>query len=201
MDDITYTFVSDTSEKKRTARGAHNRKTHAGKGGRVRFPSDNLTKKELRAMSGEVQSYRMNEPVSWAEFKRYPADIQTAYLRALKNRYNAPCSAIAAMMGVSVTTITRKFDELALPAPKNRYWEREAFAKWRNGIRDEDTPEETPVIEQKPAPVVEAAAPVIICPVSGHLSFQGNARAALAAVASLVPDDAHIEILWGKCNG
>lgn len=62
MTDEKFVFTSDVADKKRTARGAHNKKAHAGKGGKVKFPADYMTKKELTAMSGEVKSYKMNSP-------------------------------------------------------------------------------------------------------------------------------------------
>mgnify|MGYP001248187255 FL=1 len=45
MTDEKFVFVSDCADKKRTARGIHNKRTHAGKGGKVIFPSDYLTRK------------------------------------------------------------------------------------------------------------------------------------------------------------
>ena len=63
MTDEKFVFVSDVAEKKRTARGSHNKRTHCGRGGTVRFPSDNMTRKELSKMNGEVKSYRMNDPM------------------------------------------------------------------------------------------------------------------------------------------
>lgn len=45
MNDEKYVFITDCAEKKRTARGIHNKRTHNGKGGKVLFPSDYLTRK------------------------------------------------------------------------------------------------------------------------------------------------------------
>lgn len=45
MKDETYSYISDVKEKGITARSARNRRTHTGKGGKVRFPSDSLSKK------------------------------------------------------------------------------------------------------------------------------------------------------------
>lgn len=47
MKDEEYLFVSDSRDKKITARSAGKRRTHNGKRGSVRFPSDHLTKKEF----------------------------------------------------------------------------------------------------------------------------------------------------------
>lgn len=43
MKDETYVFISDVKEKGSVARSARNARSHCGKGGRVRLPSDNLS--------------------------------------------------------------------------------------------------------------------------------------------------------------
>lgn len=63
MTDEKFTFVEDVKEKKIASRSARNRIAHTGKGGKVRFPHDNLTRKELEAMNGELRVYRMNDPI------------------------------------------------------------------------------------------------------------------------------------------
>ena len=45
-------FRHDCRMKKVVAASARFRRAHAGKGGKVRLPSDNLTKKELEKMNG-----------------------------------------------------------------------------------------------------------------------------------------------------
>lgn len=86
MTDEKFLFVTDCADKKRTARGVNNKRTHTGKGGKVRFPSDNLTRKELNAMNGEVVSYKLNEPMTWAEFKALPDDIKKTYIKLLREK-------------------------------------------------------------------------------------------------------------------
>ena len=60
MKDEEYLFHQTCREQKNIARSARNKRTHNGKGGRVKFPSDYMTKKELQKMNGEVKSYRLN---------------------------------------------------------------------------------------------------------------------------------------------
>lgn len=108
MTDEKYTFVSDVMEKKRTARGSHNKRTHCGKGGRVRLPSDNLTRKELNAMNGEVKSYRLNDPMTWAEFKTMPDDLKITYIKLLREKFGVSDSKIAEMMGIGQNTMSKE---------------------------------------------------------------------------------------------
>lgn len=51
MKDETYLFHSDCRDKKNVARSARNKRTHNGKSGGVKFPSDYMTKKEVGLMT------------------------------------------------------------------------------------------------------------------------------------------------------
>lgn len=99
MNDEKYVFITDCAEKKRTARGIHNKRTHAGKGGKVIFPSDYLTRKEREAMNGEIKTYALNRPMRWKEFKLLPDDVRREYIENLQKRFDVqqkilpPCSA------------------------------------------------------------------------------------------------------------
>ena len=105
MTDEKYTFITDVAEKKRTARGAFNKRTHNGKGGKVRFPSDYLSNKERNEMNGEVREYRMNSPITYTEFKKYPDDLKKNYVKRLRDMFDVSDTDIAAMMGVNVKTL------------------------------------------------------------------------------------------------
>lgn len=104
MSEISDMLREECADRKRTARGAFNKKTHNGKGGRVKFPSDYLSKKEKEKMNGEVKTFKMNQPISWEEFKTYPDDIKRQYIRALRMRFQVPDKLIAEMMGVPKST-------------------------------------------------------------------------------------------------
>lgn len=104
MSEITDMFREECADRKRTARGAFNKKTHNGKGGRVKFPSDYLSEKEKRKMNGEIKTFKMNQPISWDEFKTYPDDIKRQYIRSLRIRFQVPDKLIAEMMGVPKST-------------------------------------------------------------------------------------------------
>lgn len=105
MTDEKYTFITDVAEKKRIARGAFNKRTHNGKGGKVRFPSDYLSNKERNKMNGEIREYRMNSPITYAEFKKYPDDLKKKYVKRLRDMFDVSDTDIAAMMGVKAKTL------------------------------------------------------------------------------------------------
>ena len=137
MTDEKFVFIEDCKDKKRTARGAFNKRTHCGKGGAVKFPSDYLTTKEKKAMNGECKSYRMNDPMKWDEFKKMPEDLQIAYIKAIRQQFNAPDTEITKMMGVTHSWATKYFKKLGLALGKNHkrgHFEKDAWTRWVNGV-------------------------------------------------------------------
>lgn len=88
LSDEQYELMQDTRDKAITARSARHTRTHCGKGGAVKFPSDNLTKKERDAMNSECKSYRLNDPMNYEQFKSLPDDLKALYLNAIIKKYN-----------------------------------------------------------------------------------------------------------------
>ena len=133
MTDEKYTFITDVAEKKRIARGAFNKRTHNGKGGKVRFPSDYLSNKERNKMNGEVREYRMNSPITYAEFKKYPDDLKKKYIQRLRDMFDVSNTDIAAMMGVKAKTLNSAL--VKIDASGGRRGKRKAdyvaFEKWK----------------------------------------------------------------------
>jgi hypothetical protein len=213
MKDETYVFVSDVREKSSTARSAKHTRTHNGKRGGVKFPSDYLTKKEKEAMSGEVKSYRLNEPMSWREFKEMPGDIQEQYIKLLRERYKVPYEELGKMFGISRDGVQKYLSRNGLdvgkPFPKGSFLKEEWFA-WRNGVKvekeaeiaeepiveqNEPVQEEKPVQEDKPVEVFEVCTKAIPC--SGTLTFYSSAKSALETVAAILGNkDVAITISW-----
>lgn len=127
MPDEQYVMISDSIEKKKIAHSSYNRKTHCGKGGRVKFPSDYLSKKELKAMNGDVKSYNLNRPMTWKEFRSMPQDLQIMYIKKLRNEFGVPDSILAKSMGVCKSTFSETMRDLKLSlgksaGAKSRQW-------------------------------------------------------------------------------
>lgn len=133
MTDEKYTFIADVAEKKRTAKGAFNKRTHNGKGGKVRFPSDYLSNKERNKMNGEVREYHMNSPITYSEFKKYPDDLKKKYVKRLRDMFDVSDTDIAAMMGVKAKTLNAAL--IKIDASGGRRGKRKAdyvaFEKWK----------------------------------------------------------------------
>lgn len=155
MNDERYSFVEDVRDKKRIASGAHHKRTHCGKGGAVKLPSDFLSKKELKAMNGEVKSYRLNSPMTWSEFKAAPDDIKITYIKALRNRFGVPDNKIAEMMGVHKVTVCKEVNRLGIAHGTDRSrrkWDKDGFEAWmcRDKADAMDCCEAAPTIEPTP---------------------------------------------------
>lgn len=156
MTDGEYIFRTDTAEKKRTARGSFNRRTHAGKGGRVRMPSDYMTKKERDAMNGEVQSYNLSKPMKWEQFKLLTDDIKREYITSIVSKYDPQQSAISQMLNVAPNTLHMLCKRLGITfrhsgCDKSR---NDAFWAWVNG-----TNEVMQDVSEEPSPVAGIATP------------------------------------------
>lgn len=164
MSDEQYELYQDIKEKKVTARSARHTRTHCGKGGPVKFPSDYKTKKELEAMNGECKSYRLNDPMSWEEFKAMPEDLKKDYIKLIRQKYNAPDKEIAEhIFKTSYYTVSKWIREAGLGLGKAsggrcRAWDWKGFMQWCGETPNEeiDIPivDELPV-EEQPLPPIE----------------------------------------------
>lgn len=96
MNDFDY----DVMQKKRIASGAVHRK-RGSKSKKCTLPSDYLTKKELKAMNGEVKSYNIHERMDWKKFKTLPEDVAIAHVNWLIETFGCNAEAIGRSLGVS----------------------------------------------------------------------------------------------------
>ena len=161
MPDEQYVMISDSIEKKKIAHSSHNRKTHCGKGGRVKFPSDYLSKKELNAMNGDVKSYSLNKPMTWEEFRSMPQDLQIMYIKKLRNEFGVPDIVLSKAMGVCKSSFSKAMRDLNLSLGKSagatgkKWLNSEKSSKfyeyWNKFNKKEDAVEEDSVEEKNEA--------------------------------------------------
>ena len=152
MNDYEFDFVTDSAHKKNIARSARSTRTHCGKRGHVKFPSDYLTKKEIKAMSGAVIEYAsLKNPMSWEEFKALPDDLKKEYITSIRERFGAPDGHIAEMFGICNKTLSLYLTDLKCGAGRGSgrgKWKKEEFYAWVSGAD----------LNANVAPVVEEAA-------------------------------------------
>ena len=98
--DEAWEYIQDCKEKKTIGGNARNKKVHSGKRGGMKTAADYMTKKQLRAMDGEVKTYRLGSPMSWEEFSTMPEDLKRMYIKKLRKDFNVPDEMLATVMGV-----------------------------------------------------------------------------------------------------
>ena len=143
-------------------------------------------------MSGEVRSYRLNEPMSYKEFKKMPDDIQVVYIKALRQKYGVSYSKIAEMLGASPNTILSISRKLGIPAVGHtrheRPFDKEAWLAWLNGAPSPAVEEvkEEPVVVDRIEHEAVCDLPKKAIPCSGCMTFEGTPEEALNAVGLLL---------------
>ena len=107
MDDLHY----DAMQKKIIARGARARKC-GSKSKHCSLPSDRLTAKQWKERCGQVMEYNLSKPMTWAELKSMPEDIQITYLKKLSTNYALSVSTLAEMLGCHPVTARKHLQQI-----------------------------------------------------------------------------------------
>ena len=214
MTDESYACIEDIRDRKRVARGIHNKRTHNGKGGRVKTPSDYLTRKERTAMNGECISYRLNEPLTWEVLKTYPKDIQKQYLELIRNRYHPTKQAVQSMLGINEYRINLISKEFCFTWPKGGAPDPDkddAFLAWWRGLpleipEDLQAPMEEvrPEEEPQPEPARKMEPSCMACkkwpfkaPQSGRIVMHGTPDEIAETIANFLGDrEIHCTVEW-----
>ena len=203
MTDEKYIFIETERERKRTARGVHNKRSHAGRGGRVKTPSDYLSRKERDKMNGDVNTYKLNEPMSWKEFKRMPDDIQSQYLKGIISKYDPDAIAMGQMFKATAETVRRRMKELGIKPKKGGRHDpdrNDAFFAWLHGNPTEsggvvvDTVEPAEVEEVKTVAELPGRK---LAPLSGHMTLCGTPAEIGETIASFLGNECiKCEVTW-----
>ena len=155
-------FDYDVKQKKDIARSA-GKKVSGAKSRRCSLPHDGLNSKQLEALNGPVKSYNLSKPMTWAELKAMPAELQKEYLRKLGVRFNPTSYALAEMLGTTHTTVGRLLRELGLSRSKGQRMTEGDKKAWEFFLADVEAPEaeeQAPEIEEpQPEPEPEAEEP------------------------------------------
>lgn len=213
-------FIEDLIEKKTIARGSYNKRSHAGGSGRKKWSCECLSKKELEKMNGETKTYRLKDPIKWAEFKEMPDDIKVMYIKGLRERFDCTDIALAQMFGIARSTLLHYFEERGIPhgvGDKYRRWDRAGFEAWYRT----DAPEEAETVEGEatvltvpdiPNSVVKEIKREYIeqlyptkkkaIPVTGSMRFEGKTEDILEAIASVLGGaEVTLNIYWETKDG
>jgi len=105
MTDAAFAFNSTNYERAVTRRSA----SHRVSGSRSKFcrmPSDNLTRKEIKKMSGSCNAINFEKPYGdWETFKTFSTDVQSSYIIHLVKDYDAYIYSICEMFDIDRSTL------------------------------------------------------------------------------------------------
>lgn len=97
-------------------------------------------------MNGETKSYHMEKPVEWEVFKKWPEDLQRAYLIGLREKFNVIDVEIAEMLGCSRATVSFLKKRLGIANGKYKRGKlREA--EWKAFLNGDPMEPNLPVVE------------------------------------------------------
>ena len=152
MNDVEFILKEDIKEKKQAGRGYYHKK-NGSKSKKCRLPSDSLSKKEIEKMNGECKVYNLNKPMSYSNFCAMPVDLQIKYLEMLRDKFGANQRDIANMMGCYYTSLSRYRAQVLDGQPvfksyKHSRLDTEAWERFVNGEKDENTTEAEPEIDE-----------------------------------------------------
>ncbi len=169
-------------------------------------------------MNSEVKSYRLNEPMKWAEFREMPDDIKVTYIKALRQKYGVSDSGIAKMLGIGQWTVSKEVQRLGISVGRHNKkpvkFDSEGWVAWCNGapVPTADPVDETPETDRQKASLEDIfdAVPVpeikvlpvreekrSATPCSGSMIFEGRIEDVLNTVSVLLGGaNVHISITW-----
>jgi hypothetical protein len=181
-------------QKKRIASGAAHRKRGA-KSKKCTLPHDNLTKKELRALSGEVKTYNIHQRLAWAQFKELPDDLAAEHIAYLVDTFGANIGAIAAALGVCYDSVFKYLKSKGIKLKKRVFIE---TPEWLAFIGEPVEPAPVPV---EPAPAetepetVAAPSPVpSMVFARGNLVLKGPKGQVLQRLFEVLPDNVTVDV-------
>lgn len=99
-------FDFDALQKKRIAQGA---KHKVGRRSGCTLPSDSLTEAQKRKLNGPVVTLKLDEPMSWKDFKALPEDKRRLYAEHIKELYNPSWKQWGQMFHTHPNTVRQHF--------------------------------------------------------------------------------------------
>lgn len=193
MNDFDY----DAMQKKRIARGAAHRKCGA-KSRKCTLPHENLTKKELKALNGEVKSYNIHQRLNWKEFKKLPDELAAEHIQYLVDTFGANVGAIASALGVCYDSVFKHLKSKGIRLKARRFV---TTPEWLAFMGEAVETEPAPVEELAVAEETEALAPKMMAPavhsvafMRGSLVLSGPKGAVLERIFQVLPDNVSVNV-------
>lgn len=195
-------FDSEVRERKRLVSSARHKK-NGSKSKRCSLPSDHLTERQWKARCGEIMEYKLSSPVPWAEFKRYPRDIQEMYIQNMVEKYHVTASDLGRLFGCHYATISRFCQKQGLHVPfavgrRMSAEEKAAFEKLfaqEESAQEVTAPaQETAALEGSDGEKSDEAPPMSMRSFSLHFDGPFNPTMVLNSLSSILHDGERVSI-------
>lgn len=149
MDDAQYIFLTDSADKKRTARSAKNKVRHTG----CHLPSDFMTKQQIRQLNGEVKTMNIRKPMTYRAFKTLPIDIAAEYIHWMCDTFNVRTENIAKMLGTTKSALAQYLCKRKVPVHINDHMNCKKpvdIQSWEHWLSGEPLDEPEPASQNAP---------------------------------------------------
>lgn len=171
-------------------------------------------------MNGECKSFRMNDPMSWDEFKSMPDDLKVTYIKLLRQKFRVPDCKIGEMLGVNKHIMSYEIKRIGLGHGEKhggkKSWDKEGFLAWANGVDKLPTPvieepaedpaqeepenfaeEDIPWIVPEPIQEIYKPIPMTAVPTNGSMTFKCPANLALNTLKEVLANEmVELSIMW-----
>lgn len=156
-------------------------------------------------MNGELKTYRLNDPMTWEEFKALPDDIKKIYIKAIQEKFNPFDRDIArTLFGVHPSTFLDVLKRLGMchgNVDRGRQWDKAGFEAWARGEKPTEayqslpkpTEEEVTEVTEEPKEIrlndllkVRAVEKKKSIPKTGSMKFEGKTEDILETIASVL---------------
>lgn len=147
-------FEFDCKEKKHIASNAKRMK-NGSKSRKCSLSTDHMTHAQWKKKNGEVKIMNMNQPITFAQLKAMPTDLQKEYIDKMIERFGCNMSALANFFGLNAKEIKKLFVDLRIDSSRFRRGLRMSaeqvadFNQWRDQAIAKIVPKEIqkPVVE------------------------------------------------------
>ena len=188
-------FDYDVMQKKSIARGAAHRKRGA-KSKKCTLPHENLTKKELRALSGEVKTYNIHQRLTWEQFKALDDEVAAEHIAYLVDTFGVNIKYIAVALGVSDITVSKYLKEHGIKVKKSVFRPTSEWLAFMSGSRiltaaivsTED------MVVEEPAVAEPKKVPASVQFLRGSLVLSGPKGLVLQRLFEVLPDNVAVNV-------
>ena len=206
MSEAQQVMIDDIKERSSIARSVKSERKHKSTRSSVRLPSDNLTEKEIEALHGKCETYRLGEPMTWFDFDRMPNDLKVEYIQKIRKKFNAHDYAIAKMFDIHRDYFCSYINALGLKCKHpNEKWDADGFLAWANLVEADETESTCELAEDcekkriyEAGPIAFAGNSMPVLPKYGDMTFENNyADDVLKTITAILGNSkVNVHICW-----